>query len=135
MTNVHSPLSTIEKLKTLASFGEHHELGRDLLFFHKGWLHIEDEGNRYNVFYTSSKDTHNRGTGPAYMVDFEKKTGDLYARYGLTGAWKTALSLWPVDDPEEAREIFQTVAGMVDEAYNHRKQYERILEGQGLGLG
>lgn len=135
MTNVHSPLSTIEKLKTLARLGKHHEIGPDWFFWTKGWLAITNEDNCYSVHYTSGKDIHQPLCGPSYIADFEKDTGRPYERNGLTGAWKTALSLWPVNDQAEAREIFQTVAGMVDDAYDHRKQYERILEGQGLGLG
>jgi hypothetical protein len=117
-----SATTTIQKLETLAKLGESHEIGKEFFFFSKGWIAIEDEDDSYFVHYTSDKDSHNRAFGAtSYAASFEKGTGDLKPGPGdLTGAWKTAISLWPVRDPAEAASVHKLMRDLVHEAYDNR---------------
>jgi hypothetical protein len=102
--------------------GESVEIGRTLGIFSKGWLSISDRGDFWDILYTSSKDTHSYQPlyGPALGADFLKASGERkIGPRDLTGAWKTALSLWPVRDEREAVAVFETVKGYIERAYTN----------------
>lgn len=86
----------------------------------KGWLHLTDEGDYWFVLYTSDKDTHHILNGPALGADFEKTTGERKIRCsGLTGAWESAINMWPVKDEEKAEQIFNIVRRYVHQAHQY----------------
>lgn len=78
------------------------------------WLWISDEGSHWNVTAASSKSHHNARSGPAYAVDIDKINGSLRAEHGLTGAWKTALSIWPIRNKDEADNAFKYIVALIE---------------------
>lgn len=111
----------IEKL--FNTFGESVEIGKFLFVFSKGWIHITDNKSdkTWSVMYTTHKDFHNRGAGPSYIIDgISKETGDIINfRSSNTGVFKSAISMWPVDDKNEAELIFEKMKIFISEAYTY----------------
>ena len=113
-------MNIVEKIKWLKEqHGESVEIGSSFYLFSKGWLNIDENDDAYHVMYTSAKDTHNPLSGPALGVDFTKATGDRYKRYGLSGAWRSALSMWPVRDEVEAHQVYMQVRRYIKSAYDY----------------
>lgn len=115
-------MNTIEKIQTLfKQYGESVQIGKFLGIISKGWLSITEKECCYSVLYTSEKDAHYplKSGGPALEIDFNKVTGERHRSLGFTGAWKTALSMWPVYNEQEANEVYDTVKSYVDKAYNY----------------
>jgi len=84
----------------------------------RGWFSIEDNGDHWAVLWTSHRDTHDPlFHGSAIAADVRKDTGERHQRAGLSGAWRTALSLWPVRNENDAERIFRHVQHLVDLAY------------------
>jgi len=54
--------------------------------------------------------------GPALAAEFNKVTGERGKIGSLSGAWKGA---WPVDDEQEATQIFNTVKALLDSAHRY----------------
>lgn len=100
--------------------GESARVGRFLCFFSLGWLNIEDGGDYWSVMWTSNKDYHSILAGrPAIVAEFRKSTGDRNTFFGLSGAYKSAISMWPVRDKEEADRIFTEVTRHIKNAHRH----------------
>lgn len=92
------------------------------LTLHSGWVSIEDKEDHWAVLWTSDRDTHDPlFHGPAIGIDVRKDTGERHriAGAGLSGAWRTAVTLWPVRDDGEAEEVFRRVQRLVDLAYSY----------------
>lgn len=81
------------------------------------WLWVEDSGTYWTVYIASGKTTHCALFGPCYGIDVDKTTGALYAKDGLTGAWKTALSMWPIRNKEKAETTYKYLASKIEKAY------------------
>ena len=86
-----------------------------------GWLYIDDKDDHFNVGWSTSSTSHDLMARPFYSVDVSKETSLMRQVYGLTGAWKTALSLWPVHDKDEAQEIFQMIERLLRRCHGDRK--------------
>ncbi|MCI5060696.1 MAG: hypothetical protein MRY79_06465, partial [Alphaproteobacteria bacterium] len=56
----------------------------------------------------------------ALGVDFSKETGGRRVVPGyLSGAWESAISMWPVENEKRVLEVYKDVRRMVDSAYSH----------------
>lgn len=90
----------------------------------RGWLDIQDEGNYWAVTFMNGQDGRSLLDEPTYGADFTKDTGGrMISPPLLTGAWKTAITTWPVEEEKEANRIFDHVSRMVDLAYDrYRKE-------------
>lgn len=83
----------------------------------KGWLWLEDHNDYWSIYLASDKHYHN-GVGSAYVVDVSKSTGLLKNDIRSTGAYKSAVSLWPVRDPDEAHAIYINILNKIDIVYD-----------------
>lgn len=82
------------------------------------YVTVYDKGDYWFVLLTNQKDSHNRAGGSrAYAVDFRKDDGEVHERFSHSGAWKSALTVWPVMEEDEAKRIVDYVARMVDLAH------------------
>ena len=84
-----------------------------------GYLWISDERTHWGVTIANGETSHNRAFGArAYGADFRKEDGERrIGPPGITGAWQTAITMWPVRSEEKAIEVFNYVAGLVDQAH------------------
>jgi len=126
-------MSLVEKLSFLASRGESFPVTRWKKFLwlipyrsRGGWISIEvkDDKDVFFVMWTDSKDSHlPHISGSAYAVDIRRDTGELNNRFGQTGAWKSAISMWPIydDNRAEAERIFGVMKYRIDVAYAWQK--------------
>lgn len=80
------------------------------------WLWIDDDGADWFVTVASGPRSHDALSGPAYGCYVDKGTGELSASRGWTGAWRTALSMWPIRDEADARLAYGVVAAAVARA-------------------
>ena len=78
-----------------------------------GYLWIEEKDDHWNVQWATGRTTHN-GYVPTISVDFDKATGERWKRYGLSGAWQSALSMWPVRKEEEANIIYHRMVSHIN---------------------
>ncbi len=71
--------------------------------------------------WTTHKEHHSRiGGVKSRIADFMKKDGSRkIGPMHLTGAWESAISMWPVYDHEKAEQVFEWVGNMVDWAYEY----------------
>ncbi len=89
-----------------------------------GWLSITDEDRSWHVMWTTGRTTH-LCTRPALAVDIDKATGGLSSLRGVTGAWKSAISMWPVFDVHEAARVHARVCDLIRRAHaTHAKRIE-----------
>lgn len=91
-----------------------------------GWLWIEKHGDYWNVALANGQGSHNPLWGSAYSVDILVRTGARRKHLGLTGAWKSAMTTWPVRDEYEARRVWDVVVSCIEQAYQHHKIEGRI---------
>ena len=91
-----------------------------------GWLWIEEKKARWGgkaywrVFLANGEKTHQPSVDdPCFAADFQKANGQPYRRFGLTGAWDSALSMWPVRDEKEATRIIDLVSSRINLAYKY----------------
>lgn len=92
--------------------------GRRINLWTRCWLRVEESPDHWGVFRASGRDTHFPiPYGPVIAADFRKDTGALHTAHGLTGAYMTALSLWPVRDETKARIIYIEICALIDSAY------------------
>lgn len=85
----------------------------------EAWLWIYDKTNHWHVMLASNKTFHDRSFGRrAYGADFYKKTGKRYNK-NLSGAWKTAINLWPVPEnkPDEVDSVFKRLEDTIDDVF------------------
>lgn len=88
----------------------------------QGWLHIEDKQDYYSIMWTTDKETHSRAFGTrAHMIDLDKATGKLHQKYGFSGAWESAISMWPVKEEEDIKRVFNIMKARIDIAYEWQK--------------
>ena len=86
----------------------------------RGWLWIDDAGDHWSVTFANGETVHQPFWGPALGADFRKNDGERkIGPLDLTGAWKTAISMWPIRKEEEAVRVFSLVASRVDLAYRY----------------
>jgi len=86
----------------------------------KGYLTIDDQGDKWNVMWTSGRDVHNRGEGSAYSINVSKKDGEVVRDSASpTGVWKSALSMWPVRDKGVAAKIVEHMRGLINLGYQN----------------
>lgn len=83
----------------------------------KGWLWLDDHSDYWSIYLTSDKRYH-VSFGPVYIVDIDKSTGLLKNDMGSTGAYKTAISVWPIRDPDEAHAIYLNILNKIDTVYD-----------------
>ncbi|MBI4435015.1 hypothetical protein HY635_04380 [Candidatus Uhrbacteria bacterium] len=83
----------------------------------RGWLSIKGEEAHWAVLWTSDRDTHSPLLGSAIGVDIRKDDGTRYRPAGLTGAWRSAISLWPARDEGEADQIERRMRHLIELAY------------------
>ena len=70
------------------------------------------------VLLTNHPDGHNRAGGvKTWGADFRMDDGEIYQRAGMSGAWESIISVWPVEGKNKAAKVFSHVAEMVDLAY------------------
>ena len=83
------------------------------------WLTIYEYEDYWHAMVHNLESGHQPLNGTTYGVDYLKSDGSLRdgPRY-LTGAWKAALSMWPVSDEQEVQEVFDYVSRKIDKAYN-----------------
>jgi hypothetical protein len=113
-------MNTVDKIQALLdNKGTSVEIGRSFFSGSKGWLAIEDKGDYFSIMYTSDKDTHSPLAGPALMLDLDKETGTRRQAAGLSGAWRSALSMWPVRDAGEIESVQKKMTALIDAAYEH----------------
>lgn len=113
-------MNITDKLQALRDHkGAHVEIGRSFFLGSKGWLSIDDKDTHFAVMYTSDKDTHGPLSGPAYMLEINKQTGARQETAGLSGAWKSALSMWPVRGADEIAQVEKIMRGHIDAAYEY----------------
>lgn len=101
----------------------------------QGWLSIEDLEDHWHVMWTSHKDTHDwHGTKQhAVGIDVDKKSGLLRTvgkagePFYLSGAWKSAISMWPVREPEAAQEILDAMSARIAAAHKHYIQQPKAV--------
>lgn len=115
------------KLSTLASIDDavpvisRHTILKYFTFVRrKGWIAVDDEPDRWFVIWTNQKNHHNRAGGArCYAVEFRKDTGAPRSDGDWTGAWESAISLWPVTkkDQDKANSIIADITECVDLAY------------------
>jgi hypothetical protein len=125
-------MDLLEKVKYLSELGESFPVTRKKKVFsglipvkiHDGWIAITEEKNCFSVMWTTERDSHNRHDGPALVIDLDKSDGTLYRRAGLSGAWKQALSLWPVGEQhqDEIKQIYDLMQKRIDIAYDWQRQ-------------
>ncbi len=84
------------------------------------WMSFEDKDDHWFVFLTNGRDSHCRMFGASAIgADFSKKDNVLYSRLNMSGAWKSAISMWPVQDEQESIEIFEEIKFYIDKTYEH----------------
>ena len=82
-----------------------------------GWLVIDDNDGHYFITWSTYPQSHNVLARPLYGVNICKETGALRSKHGLTGAWKTAISIWPISDKKEAQEVFSMMLRLINRCY------------------
>ena len=84
-----------------------------------GWLWIEERDDYWSLSLASGKSSNNHfWSGPVYGADFRKDNGNRkIGPLGLTGAWKSALSMWPILEERKASQVFALISSRVDLAY------------------
>lgn len=119
MNNSQKISKLVEKFdKSVQIFERKRVLGFIPFTLSCGWLWIEDECDCWAVTLANGKTTHDSLDGPALCVNFrkdngERKVGPLH----LTGAWKSTLSMWPIENEEEAIQVFNLIQSRVDLAF------------------
>lgn len=79
-----------------------------------GYLWIDVAKHSINVQWATGRTTHN-GYQTTFSIDFDKATGKRYTRHGLTGAWKSALSMWPVRDESSADAYYDRIVALIEQ--------------------
>ena len=104
------------------------EVGRDVprlswLFAarSKGWLTITEKPDSWFVLFGGGRDVIDVGEGDSLIgAAFYKGSGDLVQRYPAeTGAWESAVNIWPVYDETRAQEVVTDLVSKIDEAHNY----------------
>ena len=76
------------------------------------WLWVSEKNGVVTVYLANGKNSHfPHFSGPCYCVDINsegKKHGSV---------WRSAISMWPVRNKEEAEEIWHHVVWYIDKAY------------------
>lgn len=89
---------------------------------HIGWLWIEDKGTYWYVTFASGKDCHNTLNGPAIGADFLKESGERrVGPLGLSGAWESALSMWPIKEEAKAISVFTRISSLIDVTFRFHR--------------
>ena len=84
----------------------------------KVYLTVYKEDSHWHVLITNRADCQERAWGAvARGVDFRTDNGEIYQESGLSGAWESIISMWPVEEEDKVAEVFSHVAKMVDLAY------------------
>jgi hypothetical protein len=83
----------------------------------EGWLWVEDHDQYWTIWVSSFRTIGLPGGSPPVAADISKETGERWQRHGLTGAWRTAISAWPVNDENVARQIFELVVERVNHVH------------------
>lgn len=109
----------VEKFgKSVQIFERKRVLGFIPLTLSRGWLWIEDTHDHWSVILANGKMTHQPLDGHAFGADFRKDNGERkVGPLDLTGAWKTAVSMWPIRNEEEAVRVFNLISSRVDLAF------------------
>lgn len=89
------------------------------IFEYRPWISVDRKPDCYSVMLASGRTTHQPLHGPAYMVDFDLDTGELRSNFGLTGAWKSAISMWPIRDRTQAEQVYQRAVALLERCYQH----------------
>jgi len=101
---------------------------------HHGWVGAEDRGDHWFVLWTNGEQAHSRAGGlQCYAADFRKDNTLPYTRSpDWTGAWESAIRLWPVyeDEHEKAERISRFIRERVDLAVEELNR-ERSVTVQG----
>jgi len=106
--------------KSVQIFERKRVLGLVLVTLSRGWLWIENANDHWSVTLANGKTTHQPLGGPALGADFRKDNGECkVGPLDLTGAWKSALSMWPIRNEEEAARVFSLIASRVNLAYRY----------------
>ena len=83
-----------------------------------GWLSLDDKGDYWAVLWTSNRHVHNPLAGSAFGVDVNKADGlRVRGSLDLTGAWKSAISMWPIRNEEDAKVVYVKLLAMINESY------------------
>ena len=107
-----------QKIQTLFNaHGETVQIGKRFGLFSRGWLWIEDNGDSWHIDVANGRTSHDPLGGSVYGIDVRKDTGERLKKPGLTGAWESAISMWPVRDEGRAEGIYRHVATRIDRAF------------------
>lgn len=116
-------MEIINKLNYLLSVGDRVSIIKENIFLkyirtkkHYGWLYLTDKSDHISVLFILGEMS-NRIYLSAYAVDIDKRDGSLFQRNGLSGAWKSAVRMWPVKEEELIKDIFEDVKEKIDIAY------------------
>ncbi|MDO8507041.1 MAG: hypothetical protein Q7S53_00545 [bacterium] len=86
----------------------------------RGWLWIDDANDHWSVTLANGKTSHQALGSKAFAADFRKANGERkIGPSDLTGVWKSALSMWPIRDEEEAVRVFDLIVSRIDLAYSY----------------
>lgn len=116
MNNAQKISKLVEQLgDSVQIFERKRVLGFIPLTISRGWLWLEDAGDHWSVTLANGKTTHQPLGGPALGADFRKDSGERkVGPLDLTGAWKSALSMWPIKNEEEAARVFTLISHRID---------------------
>ena len=86
-----------------------------------GWLWISvDANDHWSVTLASRRTGHYPIFSPAFGADFRKDNGERkIGPLHLRGAWKSAISMWPITEDEEADRVFNLIASRIDAVYRY----------------
>lgn len=77
------------------------------------WIEDHDSDGYYNVQWATGRTTHS-GYKSSFAVDFDKKTGKRYTGHYLTGAWRTAVTMWAVRDEASADDYYRKIVALIN---------------------
>ncbi len=86
-----------------------------------GWLWIFKEREHYHVQWATGKTTH-FSPCKSYGVDICFKTGKRHSVYKLTGAWHSALSMWPIYGESSADCVYNYIVDLVEKTHDVRME-------------
>ena len=121
MSNAEKISRLMERFgRSVQIFERKHVLGFIPITLSRGWLWIEDANDHWSVTLANGKTTHQPLDGPALGADFRKDNGERkIGPFDLTGAWKSAISMWPIRNEKEAARVFGLITSRIDLAYRY----------------
>lgn len=99
-------MTTIQRLYSLG-------IGTHYCGWFKGYITIELRGNKYDVMWTSGKDSHDPMTGNAISVEFTEQ--------GFGMVFESAISMHLVRNESKIKQHVRFVENKIERAYRRKK--------------